>query len=138
MGREEFTALLGAGTEYNGQLTFTGTVRVDGRFSGNITSEGKLILGKEAKVEGTITVGELVVHGYLQGDVRVTRRTILHQTAQIFGTISTALLVMEEGAILQGELQMKKIEKQNKTKNPLNALPQKEGAVAILSGEAIQ
>ena len=44
MGREEFTALLGSGTEYQGQLTFKGTVRIDGRFIGvigeyvNITS----------------------------------------------------------------------------------------------------
>jgi len=108
MGREEFTALLGAGTEYQGQLTFKGTVRIDGRFTGIISSEGKLILGKDANVEGTITVNELVVHGSLIGEIRVGKRTVLHQTAQVSGTLTTHLLTMEEGALLQGELLMRK------------------------------
>ena len=108
MGREEFTALLGSGTEYQGQLTFKGTVRIDGRFTGNITSEGKLILGKDASVEGTISVSELVVHGTLNGEILVLKRTILHQTAKVAGSLSTPLLAMEEGAVLQGELHMGK------------------------------
>ena len=106
MGREEFTALLGAGTEYNGRLSFKGTVRVDGRFVGDIVSEGKLILGKDAYVEGTIRVNELVVHGILRGEVVVTKRTILHQTARIHANMATALLIMEEGAELHGNLCM--------------------------------
>ena len=106
MGREEFTALLGAGTEYNGRLSFKGTVRVDGRFVGDIVSEGKLILGKDAYVEGTIRVNELVVHGILRGEVVVTKRSILHQTARIHANMATALLIMEEGAELHGSLSM--------------------------------
>jgi len=106
MGREEFTALLGAGTEYNGRLSFKGTVRVDGRFAGDIISEGKLILGKDAHVEGTVRVSELVVHGVLRGEVIVTRRSVLHQTARIHANLATALLIMEEGAELHGNLCM--------------------------------
>ena len=106
MGREEFTALLGSGTEYQGQLNFKGTVRIDGRFIGSICSEGKLILGKDANIEGTIAVNELVVHGALNGEIRVGKRTVLHQTAKVAGVLSTPLLAMEEGALLQGELRM--------------------------------
>lgn len=110
MAREEFTALLGSGTEYQGQLNFKGTVRIDGRFIGTICSEGKLILGKDASIEGNITVSELVMHGALKGDVRVSKRTTLHQTARLSGTLTTPLLAMEEGALLQGELLMGKEE----------------------------
>ena len=124
MGKEEFTALLGAGTEYQGQLSFKGTIRIDGRFLGTITSEGKLILGKDANIEGSITVSELVVHGKLNGEITVSRRTVLHQTARVSGTLTTALLAMEEGALLQGELYMNK----DKTQPPLTRrlLPQAE------------
>ena len=108
MSREEFTALLGSGTEYQGQLNFKGTIRIDGRFTGVICSEGKLILGKDANIEGTITVSELVVHGTLNGEIQVGKRTILYQTAKVSGTLSTSLLAMEEGALLQGELLMLK------------------------------
>jgi cytoskeletal protein CcmA (bactofilin family) len=108
MAKDEFTAFLGAGTEYQGQLNFKGTVRVDCRFLGDITSDGKLILGKEARVDGIISVKELVVHGILTGNSIVTKRTILHQHARVTGTLTTPALVMEEGALLQGELRMGK------------------------------
>lgn len=108
MAKDDFTAFLGAGTEYQGQLTFKGTVRVDCRFTGDVTSDGKLILGKEAKLKGTIRVRELVIHGTLEGEAIVTNRTILHQEAKVAGTLSTATLVMEEGALLQGQLYMGK------------------------------
>lgn len=122
MGREEFTALLGAGTEYQGQLNFKGTVRIDGRFHGDITSEGKLILGKEAQVDAAVSVNELVVHGVLRGVVRVAKRVTLHQTAQVFAAVHTPRLVMEEGAVLQGDLQMRAEEKQNPGKNAVESL----------------
>lgn len=123
MAREEFTALLGSGTEYQGQLNFKGTVRIDGRFIGSICSEGKLILGKDAHIEGTINVSELVAHGTLNGEICVSKRTVLHQTARISGTLNTPLLAMEEGALLQGELLMgKESGKKNLTSaHPLNS-----------------
>lgn len=108
MAKDDFTAFLGSGTEYQGQLNFKGTVRVDCRFIGDITSDGKLILGKEARLEGTVSVKELVVHGVLTGQAVVTKRTILHQDAKVSGTLTTPALVMEEGALLQGELHMRK------------------------------
>lgn len=108
MAKDDFTAFLGSGTEYQGQLNFNGTVRLDGRFKGDITSDGKLILGKEARLEGTVAVKELVVHGLLTGQIVVTKRTILHQDARVSGTLSTPALIMEEGALLQGELRMGK------------------------------
>lgn len=108
MAKDDFTAFLGAGTEYQGQLSFKGTVRVDCLFLGDITSDGKLILGKEGNLKGTVRVKELVIHGTLNGEAIVTNRTILHQDAKVAGTLSTATLVMEEGALLQGELFMGK------------------------------
>lgn len=108
MAKDDFTAFLGSGTEYNGTLKFSGTVRVDCRFVGDIISEGKLILGKEAYFEGNLSVSELVVHGTLNGDALVTGRTILHQNAKVGGSLRTPALIMEEGAQLQGELVMGK------------------------------
>ncbi|MDR1945928.1 MAG: polymer-forming cytoskeletal protein [Desulfovibrio sp.] len=108
MVKDDFTAFLGSGTEYRGQLTFKGTVRIDCRFTGDITSDGKLILGKEARLEGTVAVKELVVHGSLTGEALVSRRTILHQEAKVTGTLTTPALIMEEGSLLQGELRMGK------------------------------
>ncbi|MDR3175817.1 MAG: polymer-forming cytoskeletal protein [Desulfovibrio sp.] len=108
MAKDDFTAFLGSGTEYQGRLNFKGTVRIDCRFTGEILSDGKLILGREAIFEGTVAVKELVVHGVLTGEAVVGKRTILHQEARVTGTLNTPALVMEEGAILQGDLHMHK------------------------------
>ncbi len=107
-GRDEINAFLGSGTVYTGELSFEGAVRIDGVFSGNIASEGTLIVGHGAKVEGSIKVGSLVSSGFIKGEIVVSEKVVLHKTAQVQGKISTGLLVMEEGAQLDGNLAMKK------------------------------
>ena len=62
-GLGEINALLGRGTEYEGKLTFTGRVRIDGHFRGEIFSDDVLILGDGADVEATVQVGTLIVRG---------------------------------------------------------------------------
>ena len=106
MAKDDITAFLGSGTVYNGQLNFVGSVRIDGQFTGEIVSEGTLILGKDAKVDGTIQVSQLVLSGNLKGDVVVTGKTILHKTANLTGNLATRGLIMEEGALLQGTISM--------------------------------
>ena len=139
MAKDDFTAFLGSGTEYQGQLNFKGTVRIDCRFIGNITSDGKLILGKEAMLEGTVTVKELVVHGTLNGEAVVTNRTILHQNARFTGILSTPALIMEEGAHLQGELFMGKDAAKGKTAGDSHQLsPQPDHAVTFLDASVKQ
>lgn len=106
MAKDDITAFLGSGTVYNGQLSFVGSVRIDGQFTGEIRSEGTLILGKDAKVDGTIQVSQLVLSGNLSGDVLVTGKTIMHKTANLTGNLATRGLIMEEGALLQGTISM--------------------------------
>ncbi|GHV53402.1 membrane protein [Deltaproteobacteria bacterium] len=106
MAKDDITAFLGAGTIYNGQLSFVGSVRIDGKFAGEIKSEGTLILGNDAQVEGSIEVSQLILSGNLHGDVLVTGKTILHKTAHLTGNLSTRALIMEDGAFLQGNICM--------------------------------
>ena len=138
MGKENFTALLGAGTEYRGQLNFKGTVRIDGHFAGEISSEGKLILGKDARVEGNVQVNELVIHGAINGEISASVRTVLHQTAKVYATLYTPLLIMEEGALLQGALHMTPEEIKNKPEKIKNALSRNEKSATHLPAEQVE
>ena len=106
MAKDDITAFLGAGTIYNGRLKFVGSVRIDGQFTGEIHSDGTLILGKDAMVEGTICVCHLVLSGNLHGDVTVSEKSILHKTANLTGNLTTRTLIIEEGAMLQGTICM--------------------------------
>lgn len=106
MAKDEINAFLGAGTTYQGKLHFQGAVRIDGKFRGEVESEGTLVIGQEALVEGHIRVGQLVLSGNLEGEVEAREKVVLHGTAQLSGNVSTPVLVVEEGAVLDGVLTM--------------------------------
>lgn len=106
MGKDEI-AYLGSDTVYEGRLTFKGTVRVEGKFTGDIASEGTLNVGKDAQVSGLVNVGELLVAGHVSGDINAGRRIVVYPTGVLEGTISTPSLVTEEGGMIDGQLNMK-------------------------------
>lgn len=102
----EFNAFLGVGTEYRGKLDFVGTVRIDGRFEGEISTDGDLILGRKAVVTGSVSVGRLTSCGHIMGDVVVKERAVLESTSVINGSLNTPSLVVEKGAIIEGGIKM--------------------------------
>lgn len=106
MGKDEINAFLGEGTVYEGKLQFQGAVRIDGQFTGEVESQGALVVGKEARVSGTLKVGELLLSGRVEGEVRAAQRMVIHKTGSFVGTVHAPALVMEEGAHLEGEVHM--------------------------------
>jgi len=106
MARDEINAFLGAGTNYQGKLNFQGAVRIDGNFQGEVHSDGTLVVGQDAVVEGQVCVGQLVLSGKIRGEVEAKSKVVLHKTGNLEGNIKTPVLVVEEGAILEGQLTM--------------------------------
>ena len=109
MSKETFNAFLGAGTNYNGTLTFQGAIRIDGVFTGAINSEGTLIVGHNASIEGTVRVGTVICNGKINGDIQAADKLMLNKTAVVTGTVISPVLSMEEGARLDGKLTMTEI-----------------------------
>jgi len=106
MARDEINAFLGTGTTYQGRLDFQGSVRIDGTFKGEVASQGTLVIGKDANVEGTVNVGQLIISGRLQGEIVAKDKIILHKTANVVASLSSPVLVIEEGAVLEGQITM--------------------------------
>lgn len=104
--KSELNAFLGVGTEYRGRLDFTGTVRIDGRFEGEITTDGDLVLGREASITGSVRVGRLTSCGRIEGDVVVEDRALLEKTSVLLGSLTAPSLVVEQGAIIEGGINM--------------------------------
>ena len=102
----ELNAFLGTGTRFTGHLHFEGSVRIDGNFQGNITSPGTLILGREAVIKGEIEVSSLNANGTVIGTVRATRHVHLHENAVVDGLLVTPALGIDEGAIVNGSIEM--------------------------------
>ncbi len=108
MAKDVISAFLGVGTSYEGKLQFQGSVRIDGDFLGQINSDGTLIVGQEAKIDGQVSVASLILSGFIQGHIMAATKVIMHKTARLQGSLRTPCLVMEEGALLDGELIMSK------------------------------
>ena len=106
MSKDEINAFLGAGTVYQGRLSFQGAVRIDGNFSGEVFSDGSLIVGKDALIEGTLNVGELLLSGRFTGEVQAKRRVTIHKTGVLQGAVYSPSMIMEEGGLLDGKVVM--------------------------------
>ncbi len=102
----EVAAFLGTGTEFNGTLTFEGTIRIDGKVSGEIVSQDTLVVGEDAEVDAEVSVGVLVCRGQVRGNVKASGRIELHETSELRGNISTPRLMISEGAIFHGSCEM--------------------------------
>ena len=103
----EINAFLGKGTDFNGKLTFEGTVRLDGNFSGEIFSPGILIIGETAVVDANINVNTLIVSGKLTGNIDAKARVEIHAPGKLYGNINSPVLVIDEGVIFEGGCTMK-------------------------------
>ncbi len=102
----EINALLGKGSEFEGKLLFEGTVRIDGKFKGEIKSSDTLIVGEGAKVEAEISVGRLISYGDISGNIVANGSINLHAPAVMSGSLNTKSLTIEEGVRFDGSCLM--------------------------------
>src|SRR5579872_1917163 len=102
----EVTTLLGRGSEFEGKLSFEGTVRIDGKLSGEIFTDDTLIIGEGAEVNAEINVGAVVIEGTVHGNVNAKRSVEIHTPGKVIGNISTPSLFIEKGVIFEGNCQM--------------------------------
>jgi len=98
--------LLAKGVVLKGEIHVEGTVRIDGRLDGEIQTKGQVIIGEDGLVHGTITCGTLVSSGRIKAKVTANERVQLLKTATLIGEVLTPVLIMEEGAKLQGTTDM--------------------------------
>ena len=99
----EITAFLGKGTEFKGVLSFTGTIRVDGKVEGEVVSKDTLIAGDEAILQGEITVGTIISSGKIVGNVTATQKVHILAPGNVQGNIKTPKLIIEEGVTFDGQ-----------------------------------
>lgn len=115
-GIGEINALMGKGTEFQGDLKFDGTVRIDGIFRGEIQAAGTLVVGEGARVEAKIRCGTVIMSGEVIGDIEASHRVEALAPARIQGNIQTPVLVINEGVQFDGVARMEGVEAAEKEK----------------------
>ena len=101
-------SLIGAGARIEGNLSFSGGMRIDGQIRGNIRTEhgqsGTLVISEQARVEGEINVGHVVINGTVLGPVFANESLELLPNARVTGDVEYHKIEMQQGAIVQGRL----------------------------------
>ena len=98
----EINTLLGRGSEFEGKLTFEGTVRIDGTLKGEVFSDDVLIVGEGARVEAEIDVGEIIIQGMVVGNIRAKRSIEILTPGRVKGDLNCPSLQIDKGVIFEG------------------------------------
>jgi cytoskeletal protein CcmA (bactofilin family) len=102
MKKTNSVTFIGENTSFEGKLSFHGTLRIDGRFKGEIFSDGTLIIGERGIVEADINTDCAVISGEVHGNIRTASSTEIHPKGKVYGSIVTSSLVIHEGVIFEG------------------------------------
>jgi cytoskeletal protein CcmA (bactofilin family) len=101
-------SLIGAGTVVDGDVTFSGGLRVDGAVHGKVATvdshPATLVLSEQARIEGEVRVSHVVINGVVNGPVTANDYLELQAKARVNGDVVYRTLEMHIGAIVQGKL----------------------------------
>ena len=98
--------IIRSGTEIKGDIRCNGDIRIDGKLVGNLISEGKVVVGEQGVVEGTIKCANATISGGVKVNIAVNELLSLKATANLVGEISTNKLQIEPGANFSGNCKM--------------------------------
>lgn len=105
---ETIDTLIGAGSVLQGDLEFTGGLRVDGHVKGHLTAQdtnkGTLVLSESGVIEGDVNVPHVVINGTVNGNIISSGHVELQASAKCTGDIHYKAVEMELGAVLNGSL----------------------------------
>ena len=102
----EDVSILSSGVKIEGKLVSDGNVRIDGSIEGDVTINGNLTLGESAKLKGNIKASNISMSGKIEGTVHAGEKLILESKSVLKGDIISKILVIEEGAIFDGNSSM--------------------------------
>lgn len=104
---DKINTVIGKDTFFKGTLTGKGLIRIDGEAEGSIVNKGDLIIGESGRVKVELKARNVTIAGYYEGVLEAEGKLELKKTATAIGTFKTNGLLVEEGAVVSGSLEMK-------------------------------
>ena len=104
--KSRINAFLGNKTQFEGKLKFSGVVRIDGSFNGEIQTEGTLIVGETAVISSLINASHIIISGEVRGNILAKSRIEIHAPGRVFGNIQAPVVIIDEGVVFEGNCQM--------------------------------
>lgn len=98
--------IIGKGSSFEGTLNVHSTLRVDGRIKGNVKTSDSLVIGKEGSINGEVEVRNAIIGGKLKGKLVASGKVVLEANSVFSGELKTTKLVIDEGAVFEGNCSM--------------------------------
>ncbi len=99
-------AYLGENVVFKGDLSFDGTVRIDGKFEGHVNTNDTLIIGETGDVVAEIVAGTVICKGKVKVAIVAATKVEMHASSKVVGDVQSPSLTMELGAVLDGNCDM--------------------------------
>jgi len=105
-GDEQRVNIINSSTSTEGNISCQSSIRFDGKHIGEIYALNKIVVGEKAEIEGNLSANDIEIFGQVNGDCRATNSITLSTSANYHGNIFTKQLIIMEGAILNGKIEM--------------------------------
>lgn len=102
-GSHYINSIVGEGTFVTGTIVSNELLRIDGSFRGPIRSTGKVLIGKDGRVESFISAETVVVGGIVKGNIKATDRIVILTNGVVIGNIKAPRLIIEENVLFRGQ-----------------------------------
>jgi cytoskeletal protein CcmA (bactofilin family) len=103
---ENVISIIGPGMKVVGDCLVDGALRIEGTVQGNVRAGKSVVVGKDGAVEGDVSTQDAVIAGTIRGSLRAESRLEVKATSRIEGEVMAARIQLEEGAHLNGRVQM--------------------------------
>jgi len=101
---DNINSTIGEGSIFEGKFYISGSLRIDGKFEGEIRTDEELVVGETGKVKTNINAKSVVVAGTVIGNIKADDEVRLLETGRILGDIVTPTLTIQRGVIAQGTI----------------------------------
>lgn len=105
--RSEMNSLIGVGSTFHGKFKVNGMLKINGRFEGDIETDGDVIIGEGGKVRTDLAANTVEIAGTIIGNVTASGAVTIYPTGKVLGNIIAPKVVPQEGAVLQGAITIK-------------------------------
>ncbi len=105
-GTGELSTILGPDADLEGSLTVKQSMRIDGKVKGELSSSETVTIGSGGSVEGNIVAKDVILGGSVIGKLSASGKTVLEHSSRLNGDLKTTRLVVEEGAVFNGNSDM--------------------------------
>ncbi len=104
IGKDSINSVIGPGSIFEGKFYIAGSLRIDGKFEGDIKTEDALVIGETGKVKTNISAREVIVSGTLIGNIKAENEVKLEGTGRMLGDVTAPYLELQKGVVAKGNI----------------------------------